>query len=136
MIQFTLKCDRDHRFDSWFQSASAFDTLKSAGHVSCAICGSNAVEKAPMAPRVQASRSKAAAPAQAEETSTAPDKGPLRAAPSQAEKAMSEAATATDAFEQELDEAAGAAGGAGSAAAAASRSNAPLRGPIRPSASS
>src|SRR6056300_1458350 len=37
----------------------------------------------------------------------------------QAETAMSEAATATDAFEQELDEAAGAAGGAGSAASAA-----------------
>jgi hypothetical protein len=62
MIQFTLKCDQDHRFDSWFQSADAYDKLKAAGMVTCAICGSDHVEKAIMAPRVQASRSKAVAP--------------------------------------------------------------------------
>ena len=62
MIQFTMKCDQDHRFDSWFQSAGAFDKLKAAGMVTCAICGSGQVEKAIMAPRVQASRSKATAP--------------------------------------------------------------------------
>ncbi|WP_187432315.1 hypothetical protein ROLI_025690 [Roseobacter fucihabitans] len=52
MIQFALKCDNDHSFDSWFQSASAFDTLKAAGHLSCAICGSGDVSKAIMAPRI------------------------------------------------------------------------------------
>ncbi|SLN14032.1 hypothetical protein ROA7450_00242 [Roseovarius albus] len=62
MIQFTLKCDQDHRFDSWFQSAGAFDKLKAAGMVTCAVCGSGKVEKAIMAPRVQASRSKSAVP--------------------------------------------------------------------------
>lgn len=63
MIQFTLKCDQDHRFDSWFQSTDAFNKLKATGMVTCAVCGSAKVEKAIMAPRVQASRSKAAVPA-------------------------------------------------------------------------
>ena len=59
MIQFSLKCDRDHRFDSWFQSADAFDKLKSQGMVGCSVCGSTEVEKAVMAPRVTTSRQKA-----------------------------------------------------------------------------
>lgn len=52
MIQYSLKCAEGHRFDSWFQSASAFDKLQNAGHVACAVCGSAKVEKALMAPRV------------------------------------------------------------------------------------
>ena len=52
MIQYTLRCDKDHRFDSWFQSAAAFDALEKAGHLSCAYCGSGDVQKAVMAPRV------------------------------------------------------------------------------------
>lgn len=52
MINYALKCDKDHRFDSWFQSADAFDKLKAAGMVSCAVCGSPRVEKAIMSPRV------------------------------------------------------------------------------------
>ncbi|MFP4328980.1 MAG: DUF1178 family protein [Paracoccaceae bacterium] len=52
MIHYALKCDQDHRFESWFQSASAFDKLQDAGMVACAVCGSTAVEKAVMAPAV------------------------------------------------------------------------------------
>lgn len=52
MIQYSLKCADGHQFDSWFQSAAAFDKLSSAGHVSCAVCGGTRVEKALMAPRV------------------------------------------------------------------------------------
>ena len=52
MIKYSLKCAEGHRFDSWFQSAAAFDKLRAAGHVSCAICGGTDVEKAIMAPRV------------------------------------------------------------------------------------
>ncbi|WP_420566666.1 DUF1178 family protein [Thalassovita sp.] len=62
MIQFTLKCDKDHRFDSWFQSGAAFDKLKAAGMVTCSICGSAQVEKAIMAPRVRPARMAAPAP--------------------------------------------------------------------------
>lgn len=56
MIQYTLKCENDHRFDSWFQSAKAFDKLKAAGMVTCSICGNASVEKALMSPRVRPAR--------------------------------------------------------------------------------
>lgn len=52
MIQYSLKCAEGHQFDSWFQSASAYDKLRGTGHVACAICGTDKVEKALMAPRV------------------------------------------------------------------------------------
>lgn len=52
MIRYTLKCAADHAFESWFPSASGFDSLKAAGHVTCPTCGTGSVEKALMAPRV------------------------------------------------------------------------------------
>jgi len=69
MIQFSLKCAEGHRFDSWFQSASAFEKLQGAGMVSCAICGSGSVEKALTAPRVRPARQAAEA---AQPTAPAP----------------------------------------------------------------
>ncbi|MDF1670124.1 MAG: DUF1178 family protein [Roseovarius sp.] len=62
MIQFTLKCSEDHRFDSWFQSSDAFDKLLKAKLVSCAVCGSTELEKAMMAPQVSDSKSSGEAP--------------------------------------------------------------------------
>lgn len=59
MINYSLKCSNKHSFDSWFQSADAFEKLQKAGMVTCAICGSTQVTKAIMAPRVNT----AAAPA-------------------------------------------------------------------------
>lgn len=56
MIKYTLKCTDGHVFDSWFQSASAFDTLANAGHLSCAVCGSAQVSKQLMAPRVSGTK--------------------------------------------------------------------------------
>ncbi|WP_353471352.1 DUF1178 family protein [Salipiger sp. H15] len=81
MIQYSLKCAEDHRFDSWFQSASAFDKLQSAGMVACAVCGSSKVEKVPMAPRVN---SGAARP----EQTPAPQKPNLSEPSSEAEQAL------------------------------------------------
>jgi len=52
MIRYALKCRDGHVFDSWFQSASAFEALAKAGHLSCAVCGIGDVEKTLMAPRV------------------------------------------------------------------------------------
>ncbi len=52
MIRYSLKCDQGHGFESWFASASAFDTLAKAGHLTCALCGSTRVDKALMAPSV------------------------------------------------------------------------------------
>ena len=43
MIKFSLKCDQDHQFESWFKSAAAFDALAQAGHLTCALCGSTKV---------------------------------------------------------------------------------------------
>ncbi|WP_406648662.1 DUF1178 family protein [Aliisedimentitalea scapharcae] len=57
MIQYALKCADGHSFDSWFQSAAAYDKLAKAGMVSCAVCGSSTVEKAIMTPRVRPARS-------------------------------------------------------------------------------
>jgi hypothetical protein len=85
MIQYTLKCSQDHRFDSWFQSAEAFDKLKAAGMVTCSICGDSSVEKAIMAPRVRPSRSAAKTP----EPPAANDK-PLSQPANPAEQALSD----------------------------------------------
>jgi len=54
MIRYTLTCAEGHRFESWFQSADAFDTLSGAGMVSCSLCGSCDVTKALMAPALKA----------------------------------------------------------------------------------
>lgn len=56
MIRYSLHCPENHRFDSWFQSAGAFEALASGGHLSCPVCGSVRVEKALMAPAVLPSR--------------------------------------------------------------------------------
>ena len=68
MIRYALKCDNDHRFESWFQNASAFDALKAAGHVVCPDCGSTKVEKTLMAPKVRPARSAPATPEMAKAT--------------------------------------------------------------------
>jgi len=60
MIQYSLKCENDHSFDSWFASADAYDKLADNGMVSCAICGSTKVSKAIMAPRVRTTKGKEA----------------------------------------------------------------------------
>ena len=52
MIRSSLRCEQGHDFDGWFRSSDGFDSLRAAGQVSCAICGSLKVEKALMAPRV------------------------------------------------------------------------------------
>ena len=54
MIRYALRCDQGHGFDGWFRSADGFDAMLSAGQVACAVCGSVAVAKAPMAPAVPA----------------------------------------------------------------------------------
>ena len=79
MIRYTLACNKGHQFESWFQSAEAFDDLKAAGHLSCAMCGSGKVEKAMMAPQVR--------PAKA---AKAPEKAPLSTPASPEETAMAE----------------------------------------------
>lgn len=90
MINFTLKCANDHRFDSWFQSADAFDKLKAAGMVACAVCGDTSVEKAMMAPRVRPARSSAVKPQDTPASDSLSAPGPLSAPDSPAEQALKE----------------------------------------------
>lgn len=52
MIRYSLRCADGHAFDSWFQSADAFDTLTARKAVTCIECGGTEVEKSLMAPSV------------------------------------------------------------------------------------
>lgn len=52
MIRYSLKCAQSHEFESWFQSAAAFETLAAAGHLACPTCGVHEVTKSLMAPSV------------------------------------------------------------------------------------
>lgn len=52
MIQYSLQCNKGHRFDAWFKSASAFDEQQARGIVNCAVCGAAEVDRAPMAPAI------------------------------------------------------------------------------------
>jgi hypothetical protein len=56
MIRYALKCPDGHGFESWFQSAGAFDALSAQGHVACPVCGATGIEKSLMAPAVAAPR--------------------------------------------------------------------------------
>lgn len=60
MIKYALKCGEGHVFESWFQSAAAFDGLESAGHLSCPECGGADVSKTLMTPQVSAKETDAA----------------------------------------------------------------------------
>jgi hypothetical protein len=52
MIHYALQCDRDHGFEAWFGSSSAYDDQSARGLVECPFCGSRAVSKQVMAPAV------------------------------------------------------------------------------------
>ena len=88
MIRYALKCDQGHVFESWFQNAAAFDGLKAGGHVTCPTCGSSAVEKSLMAPKVRPARK--AAPAPAEPTPGPQGDTPVAAPSPELEQAIAE----------------------------------------------
>jgi hypothetical protein len=62
MIRYALRCERDHTFESWFQSSSAYDSQVKRKLVECPTCGSTKVEKAIMAPRIVSKKGRDAAP--------------------------------------------------------------------------
>jgi hypothetical protein len=66
MIRYTLRCDRGHAFESWFQSSSAYESQEKRKLVNCPACGSAKVERAIMAPQIVSKKGReAAAPAPA-----------------------------------------------------------------------
>jgi hypothetical protein len=52
MIRYSLRCERGHAFESWFQSSSAYEAQEKRKLVNCPVCGSPKVERAIMAPRI------------------------------------------------------------------------------------
>ena len=70
MIIFDLKCEpQGHVFEAWFASSAAFAEQQGRGLVTCPLCGSGDVAKAPMAPAVGSraeSRSAALSPTSAD----------------------------------------------------------------------
>ncbi|BCW87928.1 hypothetical protein sos41_10600 [Alphaproteobacteria bacterium SO-S41] len=53
MIKYDLVCRKDHRFEGWFASSSAYDDEAGKGRVTCPVCNSKKIAKAPMAPAVK-----------------------------------------------------------------------------------
>jgi hypothetical protein len=71
MIRYTLLCEKDHEFESWFADSAAYDRQVRRQLVTCPQCGSTKVEKAIMAPRLAAG-AKNAVPNEAPQPSAPP----------------------------------------------------------------
>jgi hypothetical protein len=52
MIRYNLRCERNHVFESWFQSSAAYEVQEKRKLVNCPVCGSAKVERAIMAPQI------------------------------------------------------------------------------------
>ena len=72
MIRYTLRCDQDHSFESWFQDSAAYDQQVKRKLVTCPVCGSAEVEKAIMAPRLARTDKSGPIMAPVEEAAPAP----------------------------------------------------------------
>ncbi|QAY78885.1 DUF1178 family protein [Sphingosinicella sp. BN140058] len=95
MIVFDLKCaPQGHVFEGWFGSSGDYEQQRARGLVSCPLCGSGEIGKAPMAPAVSAkSNARQPAPTSAPPAARADAPGLAMADP-QAVKAMLAAAAA------------------------------------------
>lgn len=60
MIVFDLACGNAHSFEGWFGSSEEFASQQARGLLTCPVCESAAVTKAPMAPAVPAKGNRAA----------------------------------------------------------------------------
>ena len=47
MIIYDLKCEKDHKFEGWFNDRAAFEDQKTQKLITCPICGSSEVEMVP-----------------------------------------------------------------------------------------
>jgi hypothetical protein len=60
VIKYALTCTNDDDFEGWFDSSAAYDDQEARGLITCPVCGSAEVRKAPMAPAVARTREGAA----------------------------------------------------------------------------
>jgi hypothetical protein len=78
MIRYSLRCERGHAFESWFQSSSAYEIQEKRKLVSCPACGSVKIERAIMAPQIVSKKSREkvvpapAAPAEVTQSESTP----------------------------------------------------------------
>jgi len=56
MIRYTLSCEKQHTFESWFADSAAYDKQAKRKLVACPECGSTKVEKAIMSPSLATSK--------------------------------------------------------------------------------
>ena len=56
MIRYSLLCEHDHEFDSWFDRSAAYDRLGEKGLIECPHCHSNQIRKALMTPQIRPAR--------------------------------------------------------------------------------
>ena len=80
MIRYSLRCDRGHEFESWFQNSSAYEQQEKRKLVNCPACGSAKVERAIMAPQIVSKKGRdvaVPAPAAAASEVAAPASTPL-----------------------------------------------------------
>ena len=75
MIRYSLRCERDHAFESWFQDSSAYDAQVKRKLVICPVCNSVTIEKAIMAPRIVGKKGRE----RAEPAPAAPTPAPVEA---------------------------------------------------------
>lgn len=54
MIKYTLRCSKDHRFDSWFRDSATYEKQEKRRLLECPVCGDAKVERAIVAPNVAA----------------------------------------------------------------------------------
>lgn len=91
MILYSLRCAKDHEFESWFRDSAAYDDQKAQGLVTCPICDTPDVSKAIMAPALGRGTRKFEAEAPSEASASAPASAPAAApAPTQPVAMMSE----------------------------------------------
>ncbi len=72
MIKYALICDEHHEFESWFPDSAAYDKQAKRKLIACPQCGSTAVDKAIMAPRISGAR-KRATPSETPTKTSAPE---------------------------------------------------------------
>ena len=78
MIRYNLRCERNHTFESWFQSSAAYEAQEKRKLVNCPVCGSAKVERAIMAPQIVSKKGRdVVVPAPAATEVAAPASTPL-----------------------------------------------------------
>lgn len=88
MIRYSLRCAKDHDFESWFRDSAAYDEQRARGLVTCPSCGATEVEKALMAPSLGAGARKGEEEPEAAPSKPVPEKVALLSEKEEALRAM------------------------------------------------